>query len=425
MQLQTCSIEELMQLRHQLHAKYDHLKHNQISLNLTRGIPSPEQVALSEDLDGILKHNFEALNGVDTRNYGGLDGLAEAKQLFAPMIGASPDQMLIAGNSSLALMFQYMNFAHYIGVNGRDSAWSLQDKPRFLCPSPGYDRHFSICEYLGIDMIPVPINESGPDMHMVTEWVKSDDRIKGIWCVPKYSNPTGICYSSEVVNKLAELPRLAGNDFRIMWDNAYSMHDHDAQIQVDSLLAKAEGFGTQHAVVMFGSLSKITLPGAAVAFMAADKENLHHFKQHLQITTIGPDKINQLRHVRFFKNFAGIQQHMTKHAQILKPKFTLVLNKLSLLAGLGVGEWSTPRGGYYISFNTLPGLAKKVVNLCKNLGVSLTPAGATFPYGVDFDDRNIRVAPSYPSLQDLDTAMDVFTCSVKLASVDCLLSIQQ
>ncbi len=413
---------ELMLLHKRLREQYEQLKLSKVSLNLVRGIPSFEQVALSERLDGILNGDYQSLSGIDTRNYGGLDGLIEAKRLFAPMLGVSPDDMLVAGNSSLALMFEYVNFAHFIGVSGPGSAWSLLGRPRFICPAPGYDRHFYICEHLGIEMLPVPMTDAGPDMQKVTELVESDPSIVGIWCVPKYSNPTGVCYSAEVVNQLAELPRLAGNTFRIMWDNAYSMHDLESETQVNSLLAEARRSNTQNAVVAFGSSSKITLPGAAVAFMAASRQNLRAFKQHLQIITIGPDKINQLRHVRFFRDFDGIRRHMAKHAQILRPKFRLVLDKLSSINGLGAGEWSHPKGGYFVSFNTLPGLARTVVKLCAELGVALTPAGATFPYGIDPDDRNIRIAPSFPTLKDLETAMDAFICSVKLATVEQLLS---
>lgn len=425
MLLREHATKELLLFKQQLLEQYAQLKARDLSINMVRGLPSVEQIALSTDLDGILKGDYLALNGMDTRNYGGLDGLIEAKRLFAPVLGASAEDLLVAGNSSLALMFEYMNFAHFIGVDGRGSAWSRNDHVYFLCPVPGYDRHFSICQHLGIDMLPVAMTDQGPDMQAVKHRVKSDPRVKGIWCMPKYSNPTGICYSSDTVRQLAELPRLAGKHFRILWDNAYALHDFETEVRVSNLLLEARRAGTQDAVIMFGSSSKMTLPGAAVAFMAASRKSLHNFKKHLRIIMIGPDKINQLRHVRFFRNFDGIKAHMQKHAQILKPKFQLFLDKLAPLAGLGAGDWNRPGGGYYISFNTLPGLAGRVVGLCNNLGVSLTPAGATFPYGADPDDSHIRIGPSYLTLPEVSTAADAFVCSVKLASVEQVLSARQ
>jgi len=417
--LDRASQAELQSLRSELEGQYATLKASKLSLDLTRGKPNSAQLDLSDPLDGILKGNFKAIDSTDARNYGGLDGLPEAKALFSQMLGVSAVETLIGGNASLTLMYQTLAFAHQFGVRGKGTAWNLASDVKFLCPVPGYDRHFAICEELGIQMIPVAMNNDGPDMDQVEALVNADKNIKGIWCVPRFSNPSGIVYSKNTVDRIATLAKIAGENFRVMWDNAYVIHTlHDGAPELANIMDIAKANGTQDSILVFGSTSKITYAGAGLAFMGASEENLKHFKRHLGIATIGPDKINQLRHVKFFGNYDGIISHMRKHAELLKPRFDAVIEHLNNgFASSDFGDWTVPAGGYFVSFDTRQGLAKEVVKLADDAGVKLTPAGATFPYGKDPQNRNIRIAPSFPTLADINKAMEVFVVCVKLASV--------
>lgn len=400
--------------------QYQQYQQVRLNLDLTRGKPSTEQLDLSNALDGILQGNYRDENGNDLRNYGGLDGIPAAKSLFSQMINAHPEDILVGGNGSLTLMYLCVQFALNHGVNGPDSAWAKEQKPiKFLAPVPGYDRHFSICEMLGIELLPVAMNEHGPDMEQVEAMVAADPQIKGIWCVPRFSNPTGITYSDQVVERIAKLSNIAGPHFRVFWDNAYCVHsiEKDAP-QLANILELSKQFGSEESIYIFGSTSKITFAGAGVCFMAASSSNLATIKKLLGFTTIGPDKINQQRHVLLLNDPQGLEDHMAKHAAIVKPRFDAVLTRLrEQLADTGMGSWTEPKGGYFISFDTLPGLAKEVIRLSAEAGVKLTPAGATFPYGKDPEDKNIRLAPTFPSLTDLEQAIEVFICCVKLASV--------
>lgn len=402
-----------------LHEQYDALAAKNLNLDLTRGKPSAAQVALSDALDGILDGDYRAADGSDARNYGGLEGLPEARALFAAVLGAAPEETLVGGNSSLTLMYQVMDFALREGLRGAESAWGNRAQVKFLCPVPGYDRHFSVCEYLGIEMIPVRLLDSGPDMEQVEALVAADADIKGIWCVPRFSNPTGCVYSADTVERLARLPQVASANFIVMWDNAYAVHtlQEDAPT-LDSITAHARELGTMDGIFQFGSTSKITFAGAGVAFVGSSERNLAAFRAHLAFQTIGPDKVNQLRHVRFLKDSETLSAHMSRHAALLKPRFDAVLGTLEReLAGSGMGSWTTPQGGYFVSFDALPGLASEIVALAGNVGVKLTPAGATFPYGKDPDNRNIRLSPSFPAQDDVQASVDVFVLCVKIASI--------
>lgn len=419
MYVDQASDQELKAQLAQLESQYAAFQAAKLNLDLTRGKPNAAQLDLSNALDGILEGFYKAEGGDDCRNYGGLDGIAEAKALFSQMLGVKPAETLIGGNASLTLMFQAMTFAHLFGVRGAGSAWSREGDIKFLCPVPGYDRHFGICEELGIQMIPVAMDEHGPVMDEVEALVKADPCIKGIWCVPRFSNPSGIVYSDAVVERIAQLGNIAGSNFRIMWDNAYSVHAlHRDAPELANLMDAARKFGTEDSVLIFGSTSKITFAGAGLAFMGASEENLKHFKKHLGMCTIGPDKVNQLRHVKFFGDFDGLMAHMDRHAELLKPRFEIVLEQLaSGFSNSDLGSWTVPEGGYFVSFDSRPGLAKEIVKLASDAGVKLTPAGATFPYGKDPEDKNIRLAPSFPSLADISKTMEVFVVCVKLASV--------
>lgn len=418
MQLENASPAQLREWASELEDQYQHFQALGLKLDLTRGKPGAEQLALSDALDGILQGNYRDGDGTDVRNYGGLDGIASARALFAPLIGVREDEIMVAGNSSLTLMYQAVQFALHNGVAGPDSAWSKAgDEVVFLAPVPGYDRHFAVCEHLGIKLQPVAMTEEGPDMDAVEAAVTANPMIKGIWCVPRFSNPSGIVYSDTVLERLAQLGKRAGPHFRIFFDNAYAVHalDEDAP-QLASLMELCRAAGTADSVYIFGSTSKITFAGAGVAFIGASKANLAEFRKHLGFSQIGPDKVNQLRHVRFLKDRAGIEALMRRHAALLRPRFEAVLSALrGELEGLG--RWTEPRGGYFVSFDTLPGLAREVVSMAAAAGVSLTPAGATFPYGQDPDDSNIRLAPSFASVGDITRAMEVFVVCVKLASV--------
>ena len=382
-----------------------------LKLDLTRGKPSAEQLDLSNDLDGVLEGFYLLQGGTDVRNYGGILGIPEARQLGAEFIGAKSEQVMVGGNSSLNLMYQYVEhmIAHWGG-----------EPVKFLCPVPGYDRHFTICEHFDIEMITVPLNDDGPDMQQVKELVSKDAAIKGIWCVPKYSNPTGNTYSKEVVEQFAEIPKVAGDNFRVFWDNAYAVHDLVEQgDELPSLMTAAEKTGTTDNIVMLGSTSKVTFAGAGISFLATSTSQLAAFEKFLSDQMIGFDKVNQLRHVRFLKDIDGIKAHMAKHRDIIKPKFDLVLKKLEEhLAGKNMVSWNSPRGGYFISLDTRPGLATTIISMAADAGVKLTPAGATFPYGKDPKNTNIRLAPTFPGLAELESAMDVFVTCVELASLN-------
>lgn len=419
LELQQASKEQLRQWQATLAEEYQQYQASGLNLDLTRGKPSAEQLSLSDAINDILAGDLSNEANIDLRNYGGLDGILECKELFAPVLDVNIDEILIGGNSSLTLMYFAAMFGHHLDFGELGAAWSSEGKAKFLCPVPGYDRHFSICEQLGIEMIPVDLNDDGPDMDQVEALLKADSSIKGIWCVPRFSNPTGTVYSDAVVDRIAGLGKIASANFRVFWDNAYAVHSlSDDAPQVASLMARCRAHGTENSVYLFGSTSKITYAGAGVAFMGMSKANLKTFTKHLGITQIGPDKINQLRHVRLLKDNDGLAQHMRRHADVLKPRFDIVLKHLREgLGGTGMADWTEPQGGYFISLNTLPGLAQDVVRLAAEAGVKLTPAGATFPYGKDPQNRNIRIAPSVPTLEEIERAMQVFVNCVKLASV--------
>ncbi|UVI32121.1 aminotransferase class I/II-fold pyridoxal phosphate-dependent enzyme [Paenibacillus spongiae] len=419
------AVDELNQLARQWEDRYEAYKNRNLKLDMSRGKPCPEQLDLSADMLTILQpgDSIQAADGSDCRNYGGLDGIPEAKELFAQMLGVSRNEVIIGGNSSLNMMHDTISRAMLHGVYGSQSPWGKKEAVKFLCPSPGYDRHFAICELFNIEMIAVDMLQDGPDMDAVERLVREDDSIKGIWCVPKYSNPDGITYADETVDRLAGMTAKA-RDFRIIWDDAYTVHHvSDNHDQLKNIFAACKAAGNPHRVFMYSSTSKITLPGSGVAVMATSEENLQTIRKQIAVQTIGPDKINQLRHVRFLKNMDQIRLHMDKQAAIINPKFELVLNKLeSELGGKNIASWNKPNGGYFISLNTLDGCAKEVVHLAAQAGVTLTPAGATFPYGNDPRDRNIRIAPTFPSISELETAIDVFCLCVELVSIKKILA---
>lgn len=418
------SKEELLELKKGLEARFEEIKAKGLSLDMSRGKPAADQLNLSMGMMDVLNSSEEltCANGVDCRNYGGLDGIDEAKQLLADMMEVPKDNVIIFGNSSLNVMYDTVARSMTHGVMG-NTPWCKLDKVKFLCPVPGYDRHFKVTEFFGIEMINVPMTPQGPDMDMVEKLVSEDAAIKGIWCVPKYSNPQGYTYSKETVERFARL-KPAAPDFRIYWDNAYSIHHlyDDNQDFLVEILGECAKAGNPDLVYKFTSTSKVSFPGSGIAAVAASKANLDDFRKYMQVQTIGHDKLNQLRHVRFFKDLDGLHAHMRKHADILRPKFELVLDTLDKeLSGLGIGEWTKPHGGYFISFDSLDGCAKAIVARAKEAGVILTGAGATYPYGKDPKDSNIRIAPSFPTLEDLGKAAQVFVLCVKLVSVEKLL----
>jgi DNA-binding transcriptional MocR family regulator len=406
--------------RQELRTRYHEFQARKITLDMTRGKPCPEQLDLAEGLlDCLSRKDVKARDGSDCRNYGGLDGLPEAKALFAEYMGVAPDEIIIGGNSSLSLMHDAMTWSWAFGTHPGSTPWCRQAPVKFLCPSPGYDRHFSICEHLGIEMIPVRLNGNGPDLDAVEALASADPGIKGIWCVPKYSNPTGEVYSEDVVERLARMPAQA-DDFRIFWDNAYAYHHlGDGPARLADILQACRKAGRPDRAILFGSTSKISFAGGGLAFMAGSQANMAWARTHLGFQTIGPDKLNQLRHMAFFKNMAGIEHHMHRHASILKPKFDAVHEVLAReLAGKGIAEWTRPTGGYFISIDTRDGCARRVVQLAAEAGVKLTPAGSTYPQRRDPCDRNIRIAPSFPSTADIRTAMDVLAVSLELAVLE-------
>lgn len=415
--------EELTTLKAALTEEYETYKAQGLSLNMARGKPGKDQLALSMPMLDEVSSSDEckAADGTDIRNYGVVDGLPEAKELMASMLDDKPENVIVCGNSSLNIMYDTVMRCWVFGTLG-STPWSKLEKVKFICPVPGYDRHFGVTEAFGIEMVPVPMAAEGPDMDKVEELVANDSAFKGIWCVPKYSNPGGVTYSDDVVRRLASM-KCAADDFRIFWDNAYTVHHlYDDVAHQDQLLdiAKAcEEAGNPNRYFKFASTSKVTFPGAGISAIAASAENIAEIKKRMGVQTIGHDKINQLRHVRFLKDAKGIAEHMAKHAAILRPKFELVLKMLSEgLEGTGCGTWSNPRGGYFISFDAPEGTAKHIVTLAKEAGVTMTGAGATWPYKNDPKDSNIRIAPTLPPLDELEAAMKVFVCCVKLASVE-------
>jgi DNA-binding transcriptional MocR family regulator len=398
-------------------AKHEKFKKMNLSLNMMRGIPSKAQLELSRGLLTCLgDDDYVSRDGADCRSYGILDGLPEMKRIFADILDVNEGEVVVGGNSSLALMFDNVSSNMSRGVR-EHTPWAAQGQVKFLCPSPGYDRHFTICDYFHIEMIPVEMTDIGPDMDEVERLASSDPLIKGIWCVPVFSNPTGIVYSDETVRRFAGL-KPAADDFRIYWDNAYAIHQlTGGKRKIPNIIRECEKAGNPHMPTVFTSFSKVSFPGAAVSCIASSAENCEYIKKRLNAQTIGPDKLRQLMHVRFFDSAEGVYKHMEKHSHILRPKFTLIDEALSReLGGIDGCEWTKPEGGYFISFNTPPGLAKRVVALCSEAGVALTPAGATYPGGNDPDDRNIRIAPTFPLLGELKTAMEIFCNAVKLAA---------
>ena len=418
------SKEELLALQEELQAEYDAEKAKGLKLDISRGKPGKEQLDLSMPMMDVLNGEtvLNTENGTDVRNYGVLDGIPEAKELMAGMVGAKPSQMIVLGNSSLNIMYDCVARAELFGIMG-STPWSQLDKVKFLCPVPGYDRHFGVTEQFGIEMINVPMTEDGPDMDVVEDYVNNDPSVKGIWCVPMFSNPGGVVYSDETVKRFANL-KPAAKDFRIFWDNAYSIHHlyDDKRDVILELLNECVKAGNPNMVLKFISTSKVSFPGSGIAALAASEANLEDAKKYMRVQTIGHDKLNQLRHVRFFKDMQGMYAHMRKHADILRPKFEKVWEVLDReLGGLEIGTWTKPLGGYFISFDSMEGCAKAIVAKAKEAGLVLTGAGATYPYGKDPKDSNIRIAPSFPTVEELAVAVEIFVLSVKLVSIDKLL----
>lgn len=416
------SRDELVSLKNQLEKEYEGVKALGLSLDMSRGKPGADQLDLSVDMLNVMVNadDCKADNGFDCRNYGVLDGIPECKKLFADMLQVDAKNVIIGGSSSLNLMYDYLNQCMYLGVAGCEP-WSKQGTVKFICNVPGYDRHFAITEFFGIEMISVEMDENGPDVEKIAELVK-DPMVKGMFCVPKYSNPTGVTYSDEKVRALASL-KPAAKDFRVIWDNAYIVHElTDTPDKLLNIFEACKEFGTEDYFVEFTSTSKITFPGAGVSAIAASDNNITEIKKRLNFQTISYDKLNQLRHVKYLKNVDGIKAYMQKHAEIIAPKFQMVLNMLaSEIKPLGIGKWVEAKGGYFISYDTVGSSAKRIGELCKDAGLVLTTVGATYPYGVDPEDKNIRIAPTFPSVENLKKAMEVFCLCAKLAAVEALL----
>ena len=426
MSYKNLSKEELIQKHEVLVKQYEAKKAEGLKLDMSRGKPNTEQLDISMGMMAALDgHDLIGEQGVDCRNYGVLDGIIEAKRLLSQMIECPIEDIIIYGNSSLNVMYDTVARSMTHGVCG-STPWMKLDSPvKFLCPVPGYDRHFAITEVFGIEMINIPMDDNGPDMDLVEKYVSTDPMVKGIWCVPKYSNPGGITYSDEVVKRFAAL-KPAAEDFRIYWDNAYCIHhlydDPDKQEHIPEILEECAKAGNPDIVFKFCSTSKVTFPGSGIAAIASSPKNIEFIKKHLTIQTIGHDKVNQLRHVKFFGDFDGMIEHMKKHAEIIRPKFEIVLDVLEKeVAPLELATWSKPLGGYFISLDTMEGCAKRVVSLCAEAGVVMTGAGATYPYGKDPKDSNIRIAPTYPTTDELKQACEVLVICIKLASVEKLL----
>ena len=438
MHIDTMDAAALGRAETELAQRYAALRAEGLSLDLTRGKPAGDQLELIAALDGALDGGYRTADGTDTRGYGVGDGIAEARRLGAEWLGLAHEEVLAGGNSSLTLMYLFLLGAHRFGLDGPGSAWADDaGGARFLCPVPGYDRHFTICEDLGIEMVPVPMTGEGPDMDRVEALVAGDSGMRGMWCVPRYSNPTGETYSADTVRRIAALGRIAAPRFRVMWDNAYAVHhlagagagagaeaeagagpEAEAGAGPENVMDHCRAAGTEDSVVQFASTSKVTFAGAGISFFGGSRRNVDWFRARLSVMTIGPDKVNQLRHVRLLPDMDAVHAHMDRHAALLRPKFDCVRRRLEEgLGNLGMGRWTDPAGGYFVSFWTRPGLAKETVRLAAGAGVRLTPAGAAFPYGEDPDDSHIRLAPSFPPLAEVDRAMEVFVTCVKLAAV--------
>ncbi len=422
MLLKDMSREKLVSLKGELEKKYEEVKALGLSLDMSRGKPGADQLDLSVDMLNVTTTSEECKDsyGFDCRNYGVLDGIPECKQLFADLLEVDSKNIIIGGSSSLNLMYDYLNQCMYLGVSGCEP-WNKQGKVKFICNVPGYDRHFAITEFFGIEMISVEMNENGPDVDKISELVK-DPMVKGMFCVPKYSNPNGVTYSDDVVRALASL-NPAAKDFRVIWDNAYIIHElTDTPDKLLNIFDACKEYGTEDNFVEFTSTSKISFPGAGVSAIAASNNNVAEIKKRLNFQTISYDKLNQLRHVKYFKNLDGVKAHMEKHAKIIAPKFQMVLQMLEKeIAPLGIAKWVKAKGGYFISYDTIGCSAKRIGELCKNAGLVLTTVGATYPYGVDPEDKNIRIAPTFPSVDNLRKAMEVFCLCAKLAAVEELL----
>ena len=422
--MNTMKKEELLALKEQLEKEYAAVKAKNISLDMSRGKPAAQQLDLSMGIMDCLtsKDTLKAENGTDCRNYGVLDGIPEAKRLMAGLMGVKSENVIVYGNASLTIMYDAISRAYTHGIMG-NTPWCKLDKVKWLCPVPGYDRHFAITERFGFEMINIPMNDDGPDMDMVEKLVSSDESIKGIWCVPKYSNPGGVVYSDETVKRFAAL-KPAAKDFRIFWDNAYCVHHlyPEKPAQILNIIEECEKAGNPDLVYEFSSTSKISFPGSGVAAFASSANNIADVKKQLTVQTIGYDKINQLRHVKFFKDAEGIKAHMVKHADIMRPKFEMVEEVFEKeLGSKGIAKWTKPMGGYFISLETLEGTAKKIVAMCKEVGLVLTSAGSTHPYKNDPKDNTIRIAPSFPTVDELKDAAQILTLCVKLASIEKIL----
>lgn len=417
--LSDCDLDTLQDMHAGLVRDLELQKGNQIKLDLTRGKPAPDQLALSDPMETILHGNFIAADGTDSRNYGGLRGLPEARELGAELLDVPAEQVICWGNSSLTLMHLVADTALRFGIWGDGRCWQRSRTPKLLAPVPGYDRHFTLTESLGLGLVTAAMTDSGPDMDQVEALVRDDADIKGIWCVPKYANPTGCIYSDETVARLAKLPQTAAaDDFLVLWDNAYAVHDLEfPPPRLASLAAAAAQAGTADHVAVFGSTSKITYASGGLGFVAGSETLLDAVEQRLATFSIGSDKVNQLRHAKFLGG--RIEEHMRAHAALIKPKFDAVEDALAReLGGLDIARWTTPRGGYFVSLDTRPGLAGKVAGLAADAGLKMTPPGATFPYGKDPEDRNLRIAPTFATLDDVQVAMQILVLCVKLASVE-------
>ncbi len=420
MNIQSLSREQLQERLAALMEKYNEYKSMGLALDMSRGKPGADQLEITNDmLDPSLLGNFKASNGFDVRNYGILDGIPECKKLFSEILDVAPENLIVFGNASLTIMYDYIAQCMIFGAGAEP--WAAQKGIKFLCPVPGYDRHFAILEHFGIEMVNIPTNENGPDMDMIDELIK-DEKVKGIICVPMYSNPSGTTYSDETVRRFASL-KPAAKDFRVIWDNAYCIHHiNDTHDKLLNIFEACKETGNEDYFIEVTSTSKVTFPGAGISVLAASDANIKAVKSRMTIQTIGYDKINQLRHVNYLKNRAGVEAHMDKHAAILKPKFDAVLDAFEKnLAGKGIASWTNPNGGYFISLDVYEGCAIRTVALCKEAGVTLTGAGATFPYGKDPEDKNIRIAPTFPSRDELCKAVEILCLCVEISAIEKIL----